>query len=81
MTGEEDYVFLDGEQVKASLVTPKKHRFIGMFRPPVDPAAGAGCYVLCRCGQIQKYVHEAGEHYRAGHWDVPQYVTIRFMEE
>lgn len=67
---------LDGKRIEASEINPAIHRYIGMFRPAVDPASDANCSVMCPCGKIQQFREEGMPHYHAGHWDLPQYVTI-----
>jgi len=69
-------VLLDGVYVQPTKIDPAKHRFLGMFRPPVNPFRGATTDCLCPCGMILRYVHQSEEHYRNGCLDTPQYRTI-----
>lgn len=66
---------LDGRVVNPQEISPAKHRFLGMFRPPRlgDPFHGD---LYCACGRILMTVADVQEHWRLGHNDVPQYVTI-----
>lgn len=70
------WVLLDGKSVPADQVTPEACRFIGMWRPPVDPTLAINIDILCSCGRILKFRHQGPEHYRAGCFDVPQYVSL-----
>jgi hypothetical protein len=74
--GDDIYALLDGEDVLADAISPKLHRYLGMYRPPIDPNAIATCAVLCRCGRILQFREEGTRHYKDGCWDVPQYVSI-----
>lgn len=69
-----DEVLLDGEYVNASVINPKLHKFIGLFRRP-QPPNGVG-YVLCGCGEILQSP-EVHTHWMYGHMDFPQYITIK----
>ena len=71
-----NFVLLDGQNVSPKDISPAKHRFLGMFRPPADPFAGATCDCLCPCGKILRYVGESAQHYRGGCFDVLQYISI-----
>lgn len=70
-------VWLDGDLVDADTVSPRYHRFLGMFRPADIPDAHGADSVLCPCGTIIWTVSGIRDHYRLGHFDTPQYVTIR----
>lgn len=67
---------LDGEFVEPSEIDPTKHRFIGMFRKP-NPPKPEGRYILCPCGELLKYMGEERTHYSFGHFDIPQYQTLK----
>jgi len=69
-------VLLNGNYVQPEVVDPTKHRYVGMFRPPVNPVINPTTDILCRCGEILKYRGQEVEHYRRGCYDVPQYVDI-----
>ena len=68
-------VYIDGRNVAASEVDPARHRFLGMFREPGIPSEGRG--PKCRCGMLLMMEDEELTHWQQGHWDVPQYETIR----
>jgi len=68
-------ILIDGIQKEDSLVDPKIHKFIGMFRRPFSLPQVAG-YICCSCGQILQSFEAGREHWQMGHWDIPQYVTI-----
>jgi hypothetical protein len=69
-------VLLNGKFVKDAAIDPAKHKFLGMFRPPVNPVWNASAIVLCSCGH-KLWTREAGAlHYKQGCFDVPQYVDI-----
>ena len=70
-------VLLDGEYVNSDQVTPDKARYLGMWRPPVNPISDPKCDVLCTCGEILRYRGQENDHYNRGCFDVPQYVTIK----
>jgi hypothetical protein len=71
------FVYLDGNLVKPEEISPKKHRYLGSFRPPINPSEGCKTYFLCSCGQTLKYVNEGQEHYKRGCFDIPQYASIQ----
>lgn len=77
---------LDGHKVDASQITSEKHRFIGMWRPPVPPkrealADGAG-YTCPGCGggilqnQTNQHLGQIRQCWQQGCFDEAQYVTI-----
>lgn len=70
---------LDGEYVDSKQIDPKKHRYVGMFRPPSDPCLSGGVagYIICGCGLTLQNVGQSREHYLRGCFDVPQYQTIK----
>lgn len=70
------YVLLDGKIVGVAEITPEKHRFIGMWRPPVNPINNPKCDVMCLCGEIMRFRGQEVEHYKRGCFDMPQYATI-----
>ena len=70
------YAILNGVHVDASLINPKEHVFLGMFRPAINPFANPTCDILCRCGEMLRYKGQEREHYLKGCFDVPQYGTI-----
>lgn len=83
-------VYLDGQQVSHDVIDPAKHRFIGTFRPPQCPDArytkedGTVAYadvIGCRCGQDLWSVEQTQDHWRQGHFDIPQYVTMEGAHE
>lgn len=63
--------YLDGKPVDAKEITPERHTFIGMFRPPIGQ-----CSQLCRCGNHCETTTSHYNHYQLGHYDIPQYKTI-----
>ena len=72
---------LDGNIVEASKIDAGKHRYLGMFREPFGPKHEAPfayrppyCPVCIRSGE--GYVTGGWLCYTAGHYDIPQYVTI-----
>ena len=71
-----NFVLLDGQQALPKDINPARHRFLGSFRPPVNPFDGATCDCLCPCGKILRYVEESRQHYMQGCFDVLQYVSI-----
>ena len=66
---------LDGEIVKDDIINPKQHQFIGMFRMPFVLKSNG--YLSCNCGQILQTRETCLNHWLAGHWDEPQYITIQ----
>ena len=76
MSQEIPMVLLDGKFVAAESIDPAKHRYLGMFRPAINPIANPRTDVYCTCGQILKMRGEETEHYQKGCYDSPQYVTI-----
>lgn len=80
------FVFLDGKLVKSEEINPAKHKFIGTFRPPNVPSTQGTTYqgelvnagvVLCRCGDSLWTTQALHDHYLKGHFDTPQYVSIK----
>lgn len=71
-------VLLDGKLVEAAEITPAKHKFVGTFRAPYNFAGGG--YVLCQCGRTLQTLDETYAHWQLGHWDSPQYETIKTDE-
>lgn len=74
---EPPYVILDGVYVQPNKIEAAKHRFLGLFRPPVNPFWNATTICICICGQQLKYRHETDQHYSNGCFDTPQYVSIQ----
>ena len=68
-------VYLNGEPVDATEIDSRKHKFIGMFRPPQCPRFKAD-WICPGCMKIERFVWEETLHYREGCFDVPQYVGI-----
>ena len=68
-------VYIDGRHVAASEVDTARHRFLGMFREPTISPEARG--PRCRCGMLMTFEDEVFSHWQRGHWDVPQYKTIR----
>lgn len=73
--------FLDGEFVDDDLISPKLHKFIGMFRQPNPPDVGQCDYFLCACGERLSVRGQEREHWHRGCFDSAQYVTIRKSSE
>lgn len=69
-------VLLNGKSVKASEIDPARHRYIGRFRPAVNPVGRANGIVICTCGALLHYRHELSEHFNRGCFDLNQYVDI-----
>lgn len=69
-------VYLNGKRVSPDTIDPGKHKFIGMFRPAVDPTTTTDCAIICSCGQTLWLVNEGREHYLKGCYDVPQYIDL-----
>lgn len=69
-------VYLNGKLVQPEEIDPAKHKYIGRFRPAYNPITDPQSDVLCRCGEILRYVGEEREHYNRGCYDVNQYVDI-----
>jgi hypothetical protein len=70
-------VLLNGKYVKPEEIDPAKHKFIGYFRPPRNPLQTNGAaYLICACGEMLKFRHEAREHFESGCFDTQQYVDL-----
>lgn len=69
-------VLLDGSFVDPKSIDPAKHSFLGMFRSPTPPDARGYDAVACPCNRILDTFEGTAEHWRLGHFDVPQYVTL-----
>ena len=79
---------LDGKGVDAALITVA-HRYVGMWRPPVDPLVALGeenlrcepeerySVIHCRCGENLWYIDTGHVHWKKGCFDLPQYVTVK----
>ena len=69
-------VLLDGKWVDGKEIDPGKHSLLGVFRSPSPPFGN----IFCPCGQTLWFVHENFEHWKNGHFDTPQYSTIKENE-
>ena len=69
-------ILLNGLYVENSDIDPAKHKFIGRFRPAVNPMANPTGYIACLCGNILKVRGEEITHYNNGCCDINQYVDI-----
>ena len=78
--------YLDGTPVNPDEIDPAKHKFIGLFRPPAAPTtrhiddSGKVIYAdafMCGCGQTLWTIQDIYDHYQRGHFDEPQYITIK----
>ena len=68
---------LDGRYIKPEDLNPVLHTFIGTFRPPTPPDAQGADVILCPgCGHSLWTMEAGAEHWRQGHFDVPQYQTL-----
>ena len=77
---------LDGKEVDAALITVA-HRYVGMWRPPVDPLVAADeenlrrepkdryTARMCSCGATMWYIDTDHVHWKKGCFDLPQYET------
>lgn len=75
---------LDGKQVKIDEIT-QAHRFVGMWRPAVDPMKASRAENLtrpaedryqvyvCVCGSHLWNVDKDSAHWKRGCFDLPQY--------
>ena len=70
-------VLLDGEFVGDSKITPKKHKYIGTFRESSPPNGHGADVIMCPCNQHLWTVEETFKHWQLGHFDTPQYQTIK----
>jgi hypothetical protein len=77
---------LDGKEVLDNVIDPAKHKFVGMFRKPFleygcnKPGHIPG-FIHCGCGQALQTMEASLAHWRLGHWDELQYVTIEKEKE
>ena len=69
-------VIIDGQELPDSALDPKQHRFIGMFRQPLDMPKDTNYMVMCSCGLALDSMKDIREHWQAGHFDLPQYLSI-----
>ncbi len=74
-------VILDGKVVEPSVINPQLHKCIGTYRPPANQLFKGSGYIQCSCGTVLTFLEQNMEHYQAGHFDVPQYVTIKKCEQ
>lgn len=71
-------VYLDGELVEESKISAEKHTFIGTFRSPSPPRSDESWDVYaCKCGHNLWTVEELFFHWKDGHMDIPQYISIK----
>lgn len=72
-------VILDGEYVEDSVITPKLHKFIGTFREPTPPAypRQPNHVYMNGCQTCSNPYAGLENCWRLGHWDLPQYVTLK----
>jgi len=71
------FVLLNGKMVSADEINPGKHKYMGMFRPPVNPIANIQKDFMCSCGEILRTRNQTIEHYsKKGCFDIPQYIEI-----
>jgi hypothetical protein len=88
---DKENVLLDGALVSPAVIDPARHAFVGMFRPPSDPAEKMvenyfankdpnapyrEVIFMCRCGGQLYTQQDNRAHYLMGCWDRAQYVTI-----
>jgi hypothetical protein len=70
-------VLLDGVGVVDKIIDPAKHRYIGMFRYPFAvPTERLDC-IVCSCLTNFWTIEQLRQHWQLGHYDTPQYVTIK----
>lgn len=75
-------VLIDGVVCDPEYVDPAIHKFIGMFRPPLDSTSQKYFETNSGLGLSFGYALYMGvregdrERYNAGTYDLPQYVTI-----
>lgn len=77
---------LNGKFVKPEEIDPAKHKFIGLFRSPKPPDTRFfdeetktykyADVMSCSCGHNLWTRESIQDHWRKGHFDVPQYVNI-----
>lgn len=72
-------VYLDGVEVEPEAISPARHRFLGMFRLPNPPHFTMNWWCP-GCGECTQVVGQEHRHWREGHFDVPQYVSIEADE-
>jgi hypothetical protein len=71
---EERLVIVDGHVRSWITLDPKKHTYVGTFRPATPPFTTTAV-VLCSCGHSLWTVEAVREHWQMGHFDTPQYRT------
>ena len=74
-------VYLDGTLIEVSEISPDKHTFIGTFRSPTPPYAQNIGMILCFCGSTLQTVQSTQQHWRDGHFDIPQYRSISLNKD
>ena len=79
---------LDGKEVDSALITVA-HRYVGMWRPPVDPLVAQDeenlqrkpedryAVCVCTCGEHMWYRDTNHAHWKRGCFDLPQYETVK----
>lgn len=83
--------YLDGKKINLEIISPRKHRFIGMFRPP-NPmkifSPNKPSYTFkewqenprptysCTCHALMDSDEKIMKHWLQGHFDEPMYETI-----
>jgi len=74
-------VLLDGKYTDPAEINPAKHRFIGMFRPPIPPELDKWGGYCPECRSVRLHEEKPWSCWREGHFDIPQYVTIGNVED
>jgi len=77
MTNRLVEVMLDGKFVFRDKIDGSLHQYVGMFRPPAPPGMTGGYLVCPGCGSVLQTLENNAAHYQLGHFDIPQYMTIR----
>ena len=68
---------LDGKFVPDSEINSKKHKFMGAFRSPSPPRSdGTWGVYSCPCGHSLWTVEAVFDHWKNGHMDEMQYITM-----
>lgn len=63
-------------ELDASKVSPKTHRFVGVYRPPLVSVDVGGTEQCPGCGALNFREKPKVEHWLAGHFDVPQWELL-----
>lgn len=69
-------VLLDGKEVEDNIITPEKHKFIGIFRKPNPYPSGIYDVCICNCGRHLWAKEDIYAHWLLGHFDICQYISI-----